>query len=148
MISKRIVLHFPHDMIDQPIIYRLSKEYDLILNILLARIMPNEEGLMVVELSGENEKYEEGIQYLRDRGVDVQLLSKDVRRDDDRCIQCGACTAICPTGALSIPDRKTMIVTFDIDKCVACSLCVKSCPPHAMHVALNEFEKLGIKGLA
>lgn len=147
MISKRVVLHFPNRLIDQPIIYRLSKEYDLIFNILLARIMPNEEGLMVAELSGEDEKYNEGIQYLRDQGVGVQLLSRDVRRDERRCTQCGACVTICPTGALSIPDRSTMEVTFDIEKCVACSLCVQACPPRAMHVAFNGLEGLKLEKL-
>lgn len=148
MISRRVVLHFPHQLIDQPIIYLLSKEYDLSFNILLARIMPNEEGVMVVELGGEDEKYNEGIKYLQDQGVDVQLLSRDVRRDEQRCTQCGACITMCPTGALSIPDRTTMVVTFDIEKCVACSLCVQACPPRAMHVALNGLEDLGLEKLA
>ena len=141
MISRRVVLHFPKQMIDQPIVYRLSKEYDLVFNILLARIMPNEEGVMVAELSGEDEKYNQGIEYLRDQDVDVQLLSRDVSRDDQKCTQCGACTIICPTGALAIPDRETMVVEFDIEKCVACSLCVQACPPRAMSIALNGLEE-------
>lgn len=145
MISKRVVLRFPKRMVDQPLIYRLSKEYNLIFNILLARIMPNAEGLMVAELSGADENYNEGIQYLRDNGVDVQLLSQDVRRDDDLCTQCGACITICPTGALAIPDRETMIVEFDIEKCVACSLCVDACPPRAMQITLNGIEELAMK---
>jgi len=141
MISRRVVLHFPKQMIDQPIVYRLSKEYDLVFNILLARIMPNEEGVMVAELSGEDEKYNQGIEYLKDQGVDVQLLSRDVSRDDQKCTQCGACTIICPTGALAIPDRETMVVEFDIEKCVACSLCVQACPPRAMSIALSGLEE-------
>ena len=148
MVSKRVVLHFPNRLIDQPIIYRLSKEYDLTFNILLARIMPSEEGLMVAELSGEDEKYNAGIEYLCEQGVDVQFLSRDVRRDEKRCTQCGACTTICPTGALFIPDRTTMVVTFEIEKCVACSLCVPACPPRAMHVSLNGLEEWGLEKLA
>jgi ferredoxin len=147
VISRRVVLHFPHQLIDQPIIYLLSKEYDLSFNILLARIMPNEEGVMVVELGGEDEKYSEGIKYLQDHGVDVQLLSRDVRRDERRCTQCGACITMCPTGALSIPDRTSMTVTFDIEKCVACSLCVQACPSRAMHIALDGLEELGLEKL-
>ena len=147
MISRRVVLHFPDRLIDQPIIYLLSKEYNLIFNILLAKIMPDKEGLMVVELRGKDENYEKGIEYLQDHGVDVQLLSRGVRRDDDLCTQCGACTAVCPTGALSIPDRETMIVEFDVEKCVACSLCVPVCPPRAMKVALTGFEDLELEKL-
>ena len=148
MISKRIVLHFPHRLVDQPIIYRLCKEYDLIFNILMARIMPNEEGVMVAELSGDDEKYNEGIEYLRDQGVKVQLLSRDVRRDERRCNQCGACVTMCPSGALALPDRETMAVAFDVEKCVACGLCVQACPSRAMHVAFNGLEDLGLKTLA
>ena len=31
-ISKRVVLHFPSRMVDQPIIHRLVRDYDLVLN--------------------------------------------------------------------------------------------------------------------
>lgn len=144
MISKRVVLHFPNDLIDQPIIYLLSKRYDLTFNILLARIMPSEEGLMVVELSGTDENYNQGIDYLKEQGVIVQLLSRDIHRDDDICTQCGACTIICPTGALSIPDRKSMVVEFNVEDCVACGLCVPACPPRAMQLAFEGLEEFGI----
>ena len=146
MISKRVVLHFPNRLIDQPIIYLLIKEYDLVFNILLARITPNEEGLLVAELSGEDENYNNGIEYLRKNGVIVQLLSRDVTRDDKRCTQCGACTTACPSGALSIPDPKSMEVVFDIEKCVACSLCVEACPSRAMQVSFEGLEELGLMG--
>jgi ABC-type methionine transport system ATPase subunit len=49
-IAKRIVLHFPKRMVDEPILYRLIKDYDLEFNILKASITLEEEGLMVVEL--------------------------------------------------------------------------------------------------
>jgi len=144
MKSNRFVIHFPSRLVEQPIIYRLSREYNLIFNILLARITPNEEGVMVAELSGEDEDYNAGIEYLRNQGVSIQLLSHDVTRNEKRCTQCGACTTICPTGALSIPDRKTMEVIFDIDRCVACSLCVSACPPRAMRVTLEELDLQGL----
>lgn len=148
MISKRVVLHFPNRLIDQPIIYLLSKKYDLTFNILLARIMPNEEGLMVVELSGTNDNYNDGVEYLKTHEVDVQLLSRDARRNNEICIQCGACTIICPTGALSIHNRKTMEVEFDVEKCVACGLCVPACPPRAMQLAFEGLEEFGLAKLA
>jgi len=147
MKSNRFVIHFPSQLVKQPIIYRLAKEYNLAFNIIMARIMPNEEGLMVAELSGENEDYDAGIKYLQEQGVDIQLLSKDVSRNEKRCTRCGACITICPTGALSIPDREVMEVTFDVDKCIACSLCVPVCPPRAMNVILNGLEGFNIKDL-
>ena len=133
MVSKRIVLTFPHNLLDQPIVYKLVKEYDLVFNILQAKITPKEEGLMVLELKGKKENYAHGVKYLTSLGVKIQPLSQDVTRDDVRCTHCGACISICPTEALYI-DKKTMKVIFDSEKCIACELCVKACPPRAMIV--------------
>lgn len=133
MVSKRIVLTFPHKLVDKPIVYKLVKDYDLVFNILQAKITPKEEGLMVVELTGKKENYANGIKYLTTLGVKIQPLSQDVTRDDSRCTHCGACVTICPTNALYV-DKKTMKVIFDSEKCIACELCVKACPPRAMVV--------------
>ena len=51
-VTKRIVLRFPKRMVDRPIIYRLVKDFDLEFNILKASITPEQEGLMVLELKG------------------------------------------------------------------------------------------------
>ena len=133
MVSKRIVLTFPHELLDQPIVYKLVKEFDLVFNILQAKITPKEEGLMVLELKGKKENYAEGIKYLTGLGVKIQPLSQDVTRDDAKCTHCRACISVCPTEALHI-DKKSMKVIFDSDKCIACELCVRACPPRAMIV--------------
>lgn len=91
MISKRIVLHFPHRLVDQPIVYKLVKEYDLQFNILKAYVTPQEEGLMVLELSGEDENFNKGIEYLQSSGVKIQPLSQDVIRNEVKCTDCGVC---------------------------------------------------------
>jgi len=132
-ISKRVVLHFPPRMVEQPIIYRLVKDFNLVLNILKASVTPKEEGLMVLELSGAREDYDGGIQYLAEVGVRIQSLGQNVMRNDARCTHCGACVVICPTGALAL-DPKTRMVNFHEDKCTACELCVLPCPPRAMEV--------------
>ncbi len=130
---KRIVLHFPRRLVDRPIIYRLVKDYDLEFNILKASVTPEEEGLLIIELKGEQKEYDRGIQFLRDTGVQIQSLSQDVTRNEARCTNCGACLTICPTGAFecSPGDRR---VLFHSDKCIACGVCIKACPPRAMEV--------------
>lgn len=133
MVSKRIVLTFPHSLVDRPIVYKLVKDYDLVFNILQAKITPKEEGLLVLELKGKKENYAEGVKYLTSLGVKIQPLSKDVTRDELKCTHCGACVTICPTAALYI-DQKSRKVIFDSEKCIACELCVKACPPRAMIV--------------
>ncbi len=133
MVSKRIVLHFPHRLVDQPIVCKLVKDYDLEFNILKAYVTPQEEGLMVLELTGEDTNFNKGIEYLQSCGVRIQPLSQDVIRNETKCTDCGVCVPICPTGALVI-DSLTRKVHFYDNKCIACELCVKICPPRAMEV--------------
>jgi ferredoxin len=130
-VSTRIVLHFPPNITEQPVVYHLARDFGLTFNILKASVSPGEEGLMVMELSGERKDYDKGIKYLTEAGVRIQSLSQDVIRDEARCTHCGACIAICPTEAFSVEPR-TRKVLFDHNKCVVCGLCVKACPPRAM----------------
>jgi len=132
-ISRRIVLHFPPLVTGQPVVYRLAKDFNLSFNILKASVSPGQEGLLVLELSGQKQDYDEGIRYLTDTGIIIQSLSQDVIRDEARCTHCGACITVCPTGAFTLEPR-TRRVLFDQDKCVVCGLCVKACPPRAMKV--------------
>lgn len=135
MISKRIVVKFPSKLVDKPIVYKLVKDFDLVFNILKARVTPKEEGELVIELKGEEKNYRDGIKYLKDLGLHIEPLSQDVTRDEARCTHCGACITICHTGALYL-DKKSMKVIFDAEKCNACELCVGGCPPRAMKVKL------------
>jgi ferredoxin len=132
-VSRRIVLHFPPHVTGQPVVYRLTRDFDLSFNLLKASVSPGEEGLLVMELSGDQENYDRGIQYLIETGVKIQSLSQDVIRDEARCTHCGACINLCPTGAFSL-EPKTRKVLFDHAKCVVCGLCVKACPPRAMRL--------------
>ncbi|RPF42719.1 NIL domain-containing protein [Thermodesulfitimonas autotrophica] len=131
MAPSKVVLRFPAAIADKPIIFRLVKDYDLMINILKANINPHKEGTMVLDVTGA--KTEEGLEFLRQQGVGVQPLTEEVVRNEERCTHCGACTAICPTGALYI-ERPSMLVRFDSEACVVCQLCVRACPMKAMEV--------------
>ena len=133
VVSKRIVLRFPKRITDRPIVYRLIKDYDLEFNILKALITPDKEGLMVLELSGKQQDYDKGINFLTANGVIIQSLSQDVIRNEERCTHCGACVTICPTGAFEL-DLITRQISFNNEKCIACGQCIKACPPRAMEV--------------
>lgn len=132
-VARRVVLHFPVKIVDKPVISQLVKDYNLTFNILRASITPEEGGLMVSELSGEEQDYRKGIEYLSNLGIKVQPLSQDIIRDEERCTHCGVCIGICPTEAF-ILEQSTRYVNFDNSKCVACELCTKICPVKAMKV--------------
>lgn len=133
MISKKIVLHFTKDTWDRPIVCYLSKNFELVFNILKAEVTPHEEGLVVMELSGKRQEYKRGIEYLKEQGVIIQPLSQDIIRIEDHCTHCGACVAVCPTKSLHTR-KSTQEVIFDSAKCIGCELCIPACPPRAMEV--------------
>jgi len=132
-VAKKIVLHFPQQTIDKPIVSGLIREFGLDFNILKASISPGEEGLMIMELTGEQKDYDRGIKYLQGAGLEIQSLSQDVLRNEDRCTHCGACITMCPTRAFTL-DEATRRVLFDNSRCIVCELCVRACPPRAMQV--------------
>ena len=136
MNTRIYVLKFPKEVIDQPIISNLVKKYDLEFNILKATILLQQEGVMVLEFIGHKANVKKGIAYLNEMGVSVKSMAGNIHRDDEKCYQCGACTGVCPTGALSL-HRPDMAVLFDEEKCTACGLCVSVCPARAMEVSLN-----------
>ena len=132
-VSKKIVLHFPRRLVEEPIVCRLVKEYNLDFNILKAAISPDDEGLMVLELRGKQADYDKGIKYLIKRGLRIQSLSQNVIRNEERCTHCGACVAICPAGAFTL-DLASRRVDFDDEKCLVCGICLTACPPRAMEL--------------
>jgi ferredoxin len=137
MYSKVVLLRFPRDIVNQPIVVNLVRKFDLSFNILKATIFPRKEGMVVMELTGSRKNYTSGMRYLRDLGVKVENIGQDIRRNEDRCFHCGVCTAVCPTGALYI-ERPAMSVAFERDKCSACELCVIACPAKAMEVSFDK----------
>lgn len=61
------------------------------------------------------------------------------------CNHCGACEAVCPTGAIHIDENE---VVTELEKCILCMACVAHCPkkgrilPPPMQESMNE--KLGV----
>ena len=136
MHTRVYVLRFPKEVIDQPIICHLVKKFDVEFNILQATINLEQEGIMVLEIMGHKENVNKAVKYLKDQKVEIERLTASIRRDDEQCFQCGACTGICPTEALSLK-RPEMAVLFDPEKCTGCGLCVTVCPVRAMEVSIR-----------
>jgi ferredoxin len=129
--SKILILRFPATEVEKPIVCNLVKDYDLIFNILNAAVLPRKEGIMVLELTGTRKNFKDGVQYLKNQGVQVENASQEIKRIKKKCTHCGACTAVCPTKALYI-QRPEMTVEFDQSKCSVCELCVPACPTRAI----------------
>jgi Fe-S-cluster-containing dehydrogenase component len=132
VVSKNILLHYPKEHTEKPIISNLIKRYDLTVNISRARIGQDEEGTMVIEISGKKDDLDAGLGYLRDIGLSYKPISMIVQRVDEKCTHCSACTVVCPSGALVIENKASMEVLFKQDECTGCGLCIPACPYNAM----------------
>ena len=131
MYSKILILYFPPEVAQKSVVCYLTKKFDLLFNILGAKVSTKKEGYMVLEISGTRNNFKKGVQFLKDQGVRVSTAEQEIWRDNEKCTHCGACTAVCPTGALSIK-RPEMEVIYDQEKCCVCELCILTCPTRAM----------------
>lgn len=75
--KKRVKLTFPQDLIKEPVIFTMAKEFDVMPNIRRARVTDT-VGEMILELEGEEENLDRGIKSIRDKGIVVELVEGDV----------------------------------------------------------------------
>ncbi|MCD6413854.1 MAG: 4Fe-4S binding protein [Elusimicrobia bacterium] len=132
-ITKNIVLKFSREIVDQPIVCKLAKVYDLSFNIIKAYVTPRQEGYLILQVSGRESDLKKGFEYLTESGVKIEPVSQDVVRNEEKCTHCGVCVGICPVGALAV-DEDTRKINFYSEKCTACGLCINVCPVRAMEV--------------
>jgi ferredoxin len=125
--EKTVILKFTKDTWNQPVIHGLSRNCDLVFSILEAKVLPRQEAYAIMSLEGAEEEFKKGLEYLKKSKVVIEDVPDHIKRDDDSCVSCGTCTAVCPTDAL-FTDGPELYVTLDPDKCVACGNCVNVCP--------------------
>lgn len=128
MVTKKVLLYFPKSETDQPIVYRLVKDYSLEINIFRAKVTPQEYGYLVLDMTGKESDIQAAMTYIESLGVEVNGTDKGLAWNADVCTHCGHCIPHCPTQALSFDNSKSRKVTFDITQCIDCLSCVKNCP--------------------
>ena len=77
MATMRMKLTFPSDLIKEPVIFTMARRYDVMPNIRRARITES-AGEVILELEGEAAKLQEGVAYLKERGVKVEPVEGDI----------------------------------------------------------------------
>jgi ABC-type methionine transport system ATPase subunit len=75
--KRRIRLTFPPQLIKEPVIFTMAMTYNVVPNIRRARVT-EDVGEMVLELEGETENVERGIQSMREKGLEVELVEGDI----------------------------------------------------------------------
>ena len=76
-IRQKIYLTYPTERIKDPLIYELGMKFELVTNIRGANVSDT-MGLVALELDGTREEIDRGIAWLRERGVTVEPIEKNV----------------------------------------------------------------------
>ena len=77
MSTKRIKFTFPQDMVKRPVIYELSKNYQIVTNIRRADVR-DDMGWVILELEGQEDVITEGLKWVVSTGVRVDPIAGDV----------------------------------------------------------------------
>ncbi|MDY6966460.1 MAG: 4Fe-4S dicluster domain-containing protein [Halobacteriota archaeon] len=123
----KLFLRFSPEIIKNPIIAEIILETGAMLNINKANVTPD-SGEIVADVT--RDKVDEVMRSFKERGVEVTVLKHPVTRDDERCVNCGACISICPVDVFQF--REDWGVDSDDDKCIRCGVCVYGCPLGAL----------------
>ncbi|MCL2931998.1 MAG: 4Fe-4S binding protein [Trichodesmium sp. MAG_R03] len=133
--KKRVTLTFPQQSIHMPITYRLAKDFNVAANIIRAQVAPNQVGKLVLELSGDIDELEASLEWMRLNNINVCLVSREILINENSCVDCGLCTGVCPTEALTLqPD--TFRLNFVRSRCIVCEQCIPTCPVKAISTNL------------
>jgi NAD-dependent dihydropyrimidine dehydrogenase PreA subunit len=128
MKTERVVLSFSPDSIRKPVTYLLVSNYKLRLNILRAKIMPGEEGRLLLEISGEEDCIRDGLDYLTSLNVKVQPVREFYEVDVDKCKEHHKCFQVCPAEAIELKPIDGKRVGIIEDNCILCEKCMAVCP--------------------
>lgn len=133
--KKRITLTFPKKAVHMPVTYRLAKDFNVAANIIRAQVAPNQVGTLVLELSGDIDELEAAIKWLQLQNIGVSQVSREIVIDEEKCVDCGLCTGVCPTEALTL-DPESFRLKFLRSRCVVCEQCIPTCPVVAISTNL------------
>ena len=77
MAKRRLKFTFPPDLITQPVIFNMGKEYQVVTNIRRANIT-RDRGWVILEISGAEDEIERAIAWAKGQGVRIDLIEGDI----------------------------------------------------------------------
>ena len=77
MAKRRVRFTFPTPLVTQPVIYNLGHDFKIVTNIRRAEVR-EEMGWVMLELEGDDEEIDRGLEWVINQGVRVDPVSGDV----------------------------------------------------------------------
>ena len=79
MVKRKLKLTLPTELITEPMVYNLGREYRLTASIQRASIH-EDKGLVVLDLDGSEEDLNQGIAWIMARGVEIEPLEVEAKQ--------------------------------------------------------------------
>ena len=76
-VRERVYLTFPKELINEPVLSLLSKQFDIVFNI-RGSTVTSEMGLVALEIDGQDGEVTKAIAWLRAKGIVVEPIEKNV----------------------------------------------------------------------
>jgi len=73
----RLQLIYPEELVKEPIICMVCKNFDVVLNIRTAKVT-QDTGMITVEIDGDPEEIERAIKFIEEKGVSVQPIEGQI----------------------------------------------------------------------
>ena len=75
--KQRVKFTFVQELIKEPIIWKLAKKFDVVTNIRRADVT-DDRGWVILELEGERDEIERGLDWVREQGVRIDPVYEDI----------------------------------------------------------------------
>jgi ferredoxin len=123
----KLLLTFSKKRGREPVIAQVVKETGVLISVERAHIdsmsgevlidVPDADALRICDL-------------MQAKGVTVRVLEHGISRDEEECVDCGACISICPKEVFYF-DSEYRVRLHD-ERCVLCGKCITACPHRAL----------------
>lgn len=125
----KLLVSFSKKKGSEPLIAKIVRDTGVLINVNRAYI-ESMSGEMLIEVPDADSKIV--CEKLISSGAEVEVLEDSVFRDEDECIDCGACISICPQEVFYFDEDWHL--HMDEEKCVLCGKCTEACPHGALSI--------------
>ena len=76
MARQRIKFTFPPDLVTQPVVYNMGKEFQVVTNIRRANVS-GDRGWVILEISGSDDEIARALDWAKDQGVRIEAEAEN-----------------------------------------------------------------------